>query len=982
MAVTYNYITEIGDSFIIKPGTPIVGVDLVFDFVDDVEGVTVDRYFNKEFRYSNDGLTYTDWQTITPGNLQNINIFNNQIFDIEYRYTRVGSDPTGALIFNSCTLRIIYTPIENPDSYDESFFSDFFDFNDPDVLKWAINVLGKVYAKGIVPDFVERTEDYKTFFGIITHWFSIVVNYARLYHKIENRYDLLYEFLRQRGIVLSDSHTKEEMDRFMDEIFNIFLLRATKLKGNNEVHRLINHNENRVFISSLLEENKRGWNVNSCSPLYKGIGGTLNTTIGFENVYGIRELENYPIPSSDLGCCSIFFDGDVDVLKIHSPLQYGGIEANISHKMIIDPNITWEIEAIVKVVGAIAYTPLVRFGCKMYDSDGGQVDTFSIDTGVADNSEGNFVEDAVLALNQKTVLRGIIYRFDEELMSSGDSKLNIGQGKNLRISVAARSLSVTLKFKGALSSLYIYDLKIRPATLKSPISFVSLINPIVCWLENKNTKLSKIQVLREMIEKFTPYNSNFLPIWIDEISETEFIPLTITQVVKENISCNALNDGTVLIYVSGGKPPYEYSLNDLPYQFGNNFEGLSDGNYIPKVKDTDGVVAIGTNVIVSRPPVIVLDDVNPVDVSIYNGNDGSITVFASGGTQPLIYGLEKRMANWSPYQASNVFTNLDKGIYRVRVSDAKGCPAIESGDIELTQPAGLQITSVVKTNTSCSYLSDGTITINTIHGEPPIQYKLNAGGAWQTSNVFTGLAGGSYAPYAKDATGYQVQDDAVAVQVPAGIQVQEVAVEDATTYGGNDGSIFVRVWGGTGLKEVSLRSFLGDWSPWYETVNYRYTFENLAAGRYDLRVRDENGCILNYPTRIDVGQPQLTTTETPETSSFMINLDWLGSTGGLDGMGGVIRLKNHLGTVVATNSIPDYSKSHFMAFNAPKTSEGYKLDFSGITIYYQGHSMVGYKAWYEEPDTSSCSQTDETPLYNRFNQAFTVEVSNYLIDCY
>lgn len=863
MAVTYNYITEIGDSFIIKPGTPIVGVELVFDFVDNVEGVTANRFFNREFRYSNDGLTYTDWQAITPGNLQNINIFNNQIFDIEYRYTRAGSDPTGSLIFNSCSLRIIYTPIENPDSYDESFFADFFDFNDPDVLKWAINVLGKVYEKGIVPDFVERTEDYKIFFGIITHWFSIVVNYARLYRKIENRYDLLYEFLRQRGIVLSDSHTKEDMDVFMDEIFNIFLLRATKLKGNNEVHRLINHNENRVFISSLLEDNKRGWNVNSCSPLYKGIGRTLNTTIGFEDVYGIRELENYPIPSSDLVYCSIFFDGEVDVLRIHSPLQYRGIEANISHKMIIDPNITWEIEAIVKVVGASVDTPLVRFGCKMYDSDDGQVDTFSIDTGVADNSEGNFVEDAVLALDQKTVLRGIIYRFDEELMSSDDSKLNIGQGKNLRTSVAARSLSVTLKFKGVLRSLYIYDLKIRPATLKAPISFVSLINPIVCWLENKNTKLSKIQVLQEMIEKFTPYNSNFLPIWIDEIGETEFIPLTITQVVKENISCNALNDGTILIYVSGGKPPYEYSLNDLPYQFGNNFEGLSDGNYIPKVKDADGVVAIGTNVIISRPPIIVLDDVNPVDVSIYNGNDGSITVFASGGTQPLIYGLKKGTSSWSPYQASNVFPNLDHGIYRVRVSDAKGCPAVESGDIELTQPAGLQITSVVKTNVTCQGLTDGTITINTIQGEIPIQYKLNAGGVWQTSNVFTGLAGGTYVPYAKDATGYQVQDDMVVVNIPTSIVVQEVNVQDATTYGGNDGSIFVRVWGGIGTKEVSIRSFLGEWSPWYETVDNRYTFENLTAGRYDLRVRDENGCILNYPTRIDVGQPAQTTTQPP-----------------------------------------------------------------------------------------------------------------------
>lgn len=863
MAVTYNYITEKGDSFIVKPGTPIVGVDLVFDFIDDVEGVTAERYFYKEFRYSNDGLTYTDWIQITPGNLQNINIFNNQIFDIEYRYTRVGNDLTGSLIFNSCTLKIIYAVIENPDSYDESFFADFFDFNDPDVLKWAINVLGKVYEKGIVPDFIERTEDYKIFFGIITHWFSIVVNYARLYGNIENRYDLLYEFLRQRGIILSDSHTKEEMDSFMRNIFNLFLLRATKFKENEEVQRLINHTDGQVFISSLLESNKRCWNVNNCSPLYKGIGGTLNTTIGFENVYGVRELENYPIPLNNLPYCSIFFDGEADVIKISTPTDYRGVEANISHKMTIDPNISWEIEAVVKIVGSGGDTPFVRFGCKMYDNDSNEVDVFSVDTGMVDNSEGNFVDDAILALNQKTVLRGIVHKFNEELMSSSDAKLNIGQGKNLRSSVAAKFLSVTLKFKGVGYNLYIYDLKIRPVGLRAPLGFISLVNPIVSWLENKSSHLSKIQVLRELIEKFIPYNSNFLPIWIDEISESEFIPLTITQVITENISCNAVNDGSVIIYASGGKPPYEYSLNDFPYQFSNNFEGLSDGSYIPKVKDSDGVISIGNSVTISRPAAIVINDITMVDVSIYNGNDGSITVFSSGGTFPLIYGIKKDLSEWSPYQASNVFTGLGHGTYKVRVSDSKGCPAVESGNIVIEQPSGLQITGVIKTDVTCHELSNGSITINTTLGVAPIQYKLNSNGIWQLSNVFTNLAGGSYVPYAKDSTGYQVQAPVQTINVPTQIGVLQIITTDVSHYGRYEGRIFVRVGGGTGLKQVSLRKSLEDWSPWVNTVNSEYTFEYLGAGSYDLRVKDDNGCIFYYPTRIDINQPVQTTTLPP-----------------------------------------------------------------------------------------------------------------------
>ncbi len=941
MAVTYNHITGVGDSFIVKPGVPLVGVDLVFDFVDDVEGVTSERFFVKEFRYSNDGITYTDWEIITPGNLQKINIFNKQIFDIEYRYTRAGSDNTGVLIFNSCSLKIIYTPVENPNSYNDSFFSDFFDFSDPDVLKWAINVLGKVYEKGIVPDFIERTDDYKTFFSIITHWFAIIVNYARLYNKIEDKYELLYDFLRQRGIILKNSHEKDELYQFMNKIFNIYLLRGTKLSKNEEVNRLINYSEGGIFISALLEDWRRGWNINNSSPLYRGLCGTLNTSIGFESVYGVKELDKYPIPQESEPFCKITYIGYFQVIHIDSPPIYHGISASKTHALPIDPRITWEVEAIVQSVGLNNDPSFLRFGCKMYNSDLEEVDTFSIETGIADNSEGNFVDDAVLVRGQKTVIRGIIYKFDEGLMSSENSKLNIGQGKNLKSSISAKFLSVTLKFKGETRGLLIYSLKIRPAALKAPIGFISIVNPIVSWIETKNLNLNKIQVLKEIIEKFIPYNSNFLPIWIDEISESEFIPLTIVQIIKNNISCNLINDGSITIQVSGGKPPYMYSLNDLPYQSSNYFDGLSDGNYVPKVKDSDGVVAIGTDVIISRPSIISINEINIVDVSMYNGNDGSITVIASGGTQPLIYSIKKDDNQWSQYQPINVFTGLSEGIYKVRVSDVKNCPPVESDNIIITQPQEFKIVNVISTDTTCSYLNNGTITIETINGIPPIEYKLNENGSWQSSNVFTGLSAGTYKPFAKDSSGYQIQGISKVINKPP-----ELMIISASVHPDNRG-FDVEVFGGTGPNiYVSYKKDNGLWSSWVKAINMVASFNNLSPGTYYFRAHDSNGC--SAYSSFSAVLPEV-------PANVNVRIVWNNSfySRPSDGVGGVIEAKNSLDLIVASVDVPKYTKDSIFTITIPEPSKGYKLDFSKLKTYKFGIGSTEYSVSWGEGLNSS-----------------------------
>ena len=100
------------------------------------------------------------------------------------------------------------------------------------------------------------------------------------------------------------------------------------------------------------------------------------------------------------------------------------------------------------------------------------------------------------------------------------------------------------------------------------------------------------------------------------------------------------------------------------------------------------------------------------DVQCFGGNDGSITVTASGGTGTLVYSRD----NGLNFQASNVFTNLLLGTYKIVVMDAAGCIS-GSQSVTITQPAAIAISPSTLPNGSV--LSPYNQTITATGGTPP-----------------------------------------------------------------------------------------------------------------------------------------------------------------------------------------------------------------------------------------------------------------------
>ncbi len=162
--------------------------------------------------------------------------------------------------------------------------------------------------------------------------------------------------------------------------------------------------------------------------------------------------------------------------------------------------------------------------------------------------------------------------------------------------------------------------------------------------------------------------------------------------------------------------------------------------------------------------------------------------------------------------------------------------------------------------------TNGTITATGTGGITPYQYSINGGTTYQTSNVFTGLAPGTYTITIRDNTGCT---NIVTVTVIAAGAPIAAATTTATACGTNTGSITASGSGGVTPYTYSING-----------TNYfaANLFNGLAAGNYVVYVRDAAGCIGTINVNVPASAaPLITAVATP--SSCIANTGTITATG-------------------------------------------------------------------------------------------------------
>jgi gliding motility-associated-like protein len=218
--------------------------------------------------------------------------------------------------------------------------------------------------------------------------------------------------------------------------------------------------------------------------------------------------------------------------------------------------------------------------------------------------------------------------------------------------------------------------------------------------------------------------------------------------------------------------------------------------------------------------------VSQSDVSIFGGNDGSITVNGTGGTAPYLYRLGSGV-----YQGSGTFGTLIAGAYTVTVQDSKLCTF--DVPVTITQPLALVSGSITsQTNAACFGTSTGSVTVAGNGGVPPYDYSID-GVTYQSSGTFGALASGNHSVTVRDASMNTFVVNVTITQPVSSVGGSIISQTNLLCFGSNTGSVTVAGSGGT--APYVYKSGSGS----FQTSG---TFTNLTSGAFTITVSDANLC--------------------------------------------------------------------------------------------------------------------------------------------
>jgi len=363
---------------------------------------------------------------------------------------------------------------------------------------------------------------------------------------------------------------------------------------------------------------------------------------------------------------------------------------------------------------------------------------------------------------------------------------------------------------------------------------------------------------------------------------------------------SCVSTGSVTITAAGGWGGNSYEITAGPAgyvlpaaQSNGLFANLTiGGTYTYTVTDSNGCVYTDTfDIIEAVAPVLAIV---PNDICYDDAVGLTLTAnVTSGGDGNYEYSL-----NGGPFQVSNVFSGLGPGSYTIQVRDGNTCTDSES----ITIDPELSVIASSPNVTACGTDSDINITAtggdgNYVYAVVPDGTTPNAGDFSGTNPVTRGT--GNYDVYVRDnngAAGYCEAsfDITISQDPPLALVVSDTGI---LCSGEAQATITITASGGEAPYQYSINN-----GATYQTSN---TFVNQAAGSYNIRVRDANGCLVN----------EIYTITEPLTLSASAAVTQLAECN--PGLGAEVRITNAIGGT------------------AP-----YEYSFNGGTSY--GPSSIGY----------------------------------------
>ena len=300
---------------------------------------------------------------------------------------------------------------------------------------------------------------------------------------------------------------------------------------------------------------------------------------------------------------------------------------------------------------------------------------------------------------------------------------------------------------------------------------------------------------------------------------------------QDSVSCAGLSDGGASILVTGGTMPYQY-LWDNGSTMANAVNLDADFHFVTV---TDANLCSATSFVeVLAPPLFLIDNTQSQFATCFGGNNGTATVFVTGGTPYYLYQWNDP-ANQTVQQA----TSLSAGNYNVTVTDWNGCST--QAAVTVTSPPALLLNFTNISGEICAGDCLGQATVNASGGVGGYQFDWEDNSIPTGAQTATNLCPGDYQLTVSDANGC-IAVDTVVIDGATPIDLQFNGTPPSCA-GLQDGSIDTQVSGGSAPYQYL-------WS----NASTSADLQNLPCGQYQLTLTDSAGCVKNYSDTLDCPQ--------------------------------------------------------------------------------------------------------------------------------
>ena len=352
----------------------------------------------------------------------------------------------------------------------------------------------------------------------------------------------------------------------------------------------------------------------------------------------------------------------------------------------------------------------------------------------------------------------------------------------------------------------------------------------------------------------------------DEIGCYQDVPFEITQpnvleyiIQQADVKCHGEKDAEVAVQVlsNAGTAPYTYEWIKEDPDLGDVFVSseaaikADAGEY--KITVTDGNKCTKTKSVTIDTPKepLSIELESKEDVGIRGNATGKIFVEVKGGTPGYTYKWSGNSINTTSNNREDLedIADLEAGVYRLEVVDAKGCTKDIS--VNIAQPETIKVDEVVQ-NAKCFGDDNGVISLTISGGSMPYNIKW-----YDESSTEIGqgteidkLVAGTYKYIITDSEGDTREGDVIVSQNPElTVTTSLQSILSNKCYGDEDGKIILKIQGGTLVYDIKW----GNLDPSHLVSDTEAV--NLGKNTYQIDVTDTNGC--NVSHTVEVTEPAM-----------------------------------------------------------------------------------------------------------------------------